>query len=232
MGYYWCGEANKTTVTSQTSQLWSHCRSFEITLHMCCNSPKLCWLPFHRVKSRNGSASKIKRKLNCYASLSQNLRKRNHFCSCERIGELDWGIMGSQFFSMSKSMNIYGLQQSVVQFYLNKGEKGDTCQWIIQSHCSSGLINNTQMTRHYLSVFSRQQWGDKRGGVWRESVIMLLSKGKRPASAGTTQNMDWVNYARLEQIFLSPDNSVLPLQWTGQRKIKEALGLAEIFCLA
>ena len=42
-------------------------------------------------------------------------------------------------------------------------------------------------------------------------VIIASARG-RLYNAGTTQNMDWVNYARLEQIFLSPDSSVLPLE--------------------
>ena len=158
---------------------------------MCCNSPKLCWLPFHRVKSRNGSASKIKRKLNCYASLSQNLRKRNHFCSCERRAW--WRHHGLSIFLNVNVKVAVDVAVAIWQFYLNKGEEGDTCQWIIQSHCSSGLINNTQMTRHYLSVFSRQQW-DTRGGVWRESVIMLLSKGPPQPEVMQEQHKIWTGW--------------------------------------
>ena len=60
---------------------------------------------------------------------------------------------------------------------------------------------------------------------------------KRPASArgnaGTTQNMDWVNYARLEQIFLSPDSSVsgitFRVNWTKKDSRSFLLGLADIF---
>ena len=177
--------ANKTTATSQTSQLWSHRRSFEITLHMCCNSPKLCWLPFHRVKSRNSSASKIKRKLNCYASLSQNLRKQNHFSFCERGAWLRHHAVSIFLWTISIWQGRGGRHETLVNELFSR-----------IAHWAQLIIHRWQ---DIICLFSQgSETRDERGGIWRESVIML-SKGPPQPEVMQEQHKytEWLNYARL-----------------------------------